>query len=109
MLPAPFLDGQLTNEVGELQALAVRNAEMLEAPVAFNCAAQGFGLDVGDMGATTAQLVTESPLPTDTFSSPVTLKLKLSAPAQTPSSVAATRSVACAPFLVVKIMMFPCS
>jgi hypothetical protein len=46
MLPALFLAGQLTNEFGELQALAVRNAEILEAPVAFSCAAQGFGLDV---------------------------------------------------------------
>jgi hypothetical protein len=71
MLPA-LLAGQLTNEEGKLQAEVVRAVEMLDAPVAFNCAAQGFGLDVGDMGATTAQVVTEFPLPTDTFSSPVT-------------------------------------
>jgi hypothetical protein len=106
MLPAP-LAGQLTNEEGKLQAEVVRAAEMLDAPVAFNCAAQGFGLDVGDMDVTTAQLVTESPLPTDTFSTPVTLKVKSSALAQTSSAVAATRSVACAPFLVVKMTVFP--
>jgi len=106
MLPA-LLVGQLTNEEGKLQAEVVRAAEMLDAPVAFNCAAQGFGLDVGDMDATTAQLVTEFPLPTDTFSTPVTLKVKLSALAQTSSAVAATRSVACAPFLVVNMMVFP--
>ena len=106
MLPA-LLTGQLTNGVGELQALAVRDAKMLDAPAAFNCAAQGFGLGVGNVDATTAQVVTEFPLPTSTFSNPVTLKVKLSALAQTSSAVAATRSVACAPFLVVKIMVFP--
>jgi hypothetical protein len=106
MLPA-LLAGQLTNEEGKLQAEVVRAAEMLDALVAFNCAAQGFGLGVGDMDATTAQLVTEFPLPTDTFSTPVTLKVKLSALAQTSSAVAATRSVACAPFLVVKMTVFP--
>jgi hypothetical protein len=106
MLPA-LLAGQLTNGEGKLQAESVRAAEMLDAPVAFNRAAQGFGLGVGDMDATTAQVVTEFPLPKGTVSTPVTLKVKLSTLAQTPSAVAATRSVACAPFLVVKMRVLP--
>ena len=63
MLPALFLAGQLINGEGELQIEVIRNAEMLDAPVAFNCATQGFGLGVGDMDATTAQLVTRFPFP----------------------------------------------
>src|ERR1700761_8428260 len=102
MLPALFLAGQLLNGEGELQIEVIRNAEMLDAPVAFNCATQGFGLGVGDMDATTAQLVTRFPFPKGSFSIPVTLKVKLSALVQTSSAVAATRSVSCAPFLVVK-------
>lgn len=105
MLPT-LLAGQLTKEVGKLQALAVSDAEMLDALVASNCAAQGFGVGVGDMDATTAQVVTPPPLPKDTFSSPVTLKVKLSALAQTSSAVAATRSAACAPFVVVNMTLF---
>lgn len=105
MLPA-LLHGHFTREDGRLQALVVSTEEILDASFASNCAAQGFGVVVGDMDATTAKVVISVPLPRGTFASLVTLKGKLSALAQTSSAVAATRSDSCAPLAVVKIMLF---
>ena len=105
MLPAP-LAGHFTREDGRLQALVVSTEEILNVSFAANCAAQGFGVGVGDMDAATAQVVISVLLPRDTFASLVTLKVKLSALAQTSSAVAPTRSDSCAPFAVVKITLF---